>query len=104
MNVEQKDHLAFLLTRGKGEQKTAMPRGGWTEEEESARAIEVDMRRKEDGYREEGKKRGGSPGEDEGGDRRRLQRERKREKEGRERQREPSTGPKAAKEPLKKTA
>lgn len=60
----------------------------------------MDARRKGDDSREEGKKRGGSPGENEGGDKGRLRRG---EKE-KERVREPSPGPKAAKKPLKKTA
>jgi len=67
-----------------------------------ARAIELDEARGEggNGSREEGKKRGGSPEVDEGGDRRSSPRERERER-GRG---EASPGPKAAKEPLKKTA
>lgn len=57
-------------------------------------------RRKGDGSREEGKKCGGSLEEDEGGS---AERDCGQKRE-RERKRVPSSGPKAAKEPLKKTA
>lgn len=61
-------------------------------------------RRKGDDSREEGKKRGGSPGEDEGGDKGRLQREEERRNESEKERERASPGPKAAKKPLKKTA
>jgi len=81
-----------------------MRRSKQAEEEVASRAIELDEARGEggNGSREEGKKRGGSPEVDEGGDRRSLPRERERERE--RRGEETSPGPKAAEEPLKKTA
>jgi len=100
VNAEQKDHLAFLLTRGKGEQRTAMRRS-----ERARRKSESDRARRG---------RGRGRGKEETAPARReksaevRQKWTREEMEGarqeRRRGEEASPGPKAAKEPLKKTA